>query len=63
MQFHLNGIFLLLELRSNIVNILFTTAKTADMYRCFLFFAWDDIMAMMAKNKKLEKVYQNNRKF
>lgn len=28
-----------------------------------LSFDWDDIMAMMAKNKKLEKVYQNNRKF
>ncbi len=28
-----------------------------------IFFDWDDIMAMMAKNKKLEKVNHNNRKF
>ena len=28
-----------------------------------IFFDWDDIMAMMAKNKKLEKVNLNNRKF
>ena len=28
-----------------------------------IFFDWDDIMAMMAKNKKLEKVHLNNRKF
>ncbi|MBK8516098.1 MAG: helix-turn-helix domain-containing protein [Saprospiraceae bacterium] len=28
-----------------------------------IFFDWDDIITMMSKNKKLEKVNQNNRKF
>ncbi len=28
-----------------------------------IFFEWDDIISMMAKNKKLEKVNHNNHKF
>ena len=28
-----------------------------------IFFDWDDILAMMAKNKKLEKIHHSNRKF